>query len=176
MAMVAVALVIAPSPALGDIEVGGGERPRERHVAHRYEALRERHARYEPYVLEAASRHGLPAALLRAVIRVESNYDANAVSRAGALGLMQVLPLHFESRAADGYDPRLNIFVGASLLRRLLEQWHGSLVLALASYNAGSGAVKRYRGVPPFSETRGYVVRVIRHYRAYRVGRMLLRR
>jgi soluble lytic murein transglycosylase-like protein len=77
---------------------------------------------------------------------------------------------------SDGFNPRENILAGARLLRLLANEWQGDLVLTLASYNAGSGAVRKYGGVPPYRETQGYVRRVLKHYRAYSAGRMKLYR
>lgn len=136
-----------------------------------------RHVRYEPYLREAAELYALPVDLLRAVVRVESNFDPNVVSRKGAVGLMQLMPFNLTSMGvADGFEPHQNILGGARLLRKCANEWGGDLVLTLASYNAGVGAVQRYRGVPPFRETRSYVRRVLLHYRAYRAGRVLSRR
>lgn len=134
------------------------------------------HSTYQPYIVEAATRYQLPVALLQAVIRVESGFHRSALSRKAAAGLMQLMPFHVTRMGIDACDPRQSILAGAKLLRELANRWRGDLVLTLASYNAGSGAVAKYGGVPPFRETRRYVARVLRHYHAYRQGRMLRRR
>lgn len=135
------------------------------------------HVAYDPFIREAASLYQIPVALLQAVIRVESGYDRHAVSRkAGAEGLMQLMPFNSRRLGVDPFDPRQAVLAGARLLRELANRWSGNLVLTLASYNAGAGAVEKYGGVPPFRETRGYITRVLRHYRAYRQGRLLRRR
>lgn len=132
----------------------------------------ERFQRYEPYLLEAARLYQLPIAFLRAVMHVESDYDPNVVSVDGAMGLMQLMPFTAQKMGVlDPFDPRQNILGGARFLRILANQWNGDLVLTVASYNAGSGAVERYNGVPPYGETRRYVNRVLTHYYAYRQGR-----
>jgi soluble lytic murein transglycosylase-like protein len=109
---------------------------------------------------------------LRAVMHVESDYDPNVVSVDGAMGLMQLMPFTAQKMGVlDPFDPRQNILGGARFLRILANQWNGDLVLTVASYNAGSGAVERYNGVPPYGETRRYVNRVLTRYYGYRQGR-----
>jgi soluble lytic murein transglycosylase-like protein len=132
----------------------------------------ERYQRYDPYLLEAARLYQLPVAFLRAVMHVESDYDPNVISVDGAMGLMQLMPFTAHKMGVlDPFDPRQNILGGARFLRILANQWNGDLVRTVASYNAGSGAVERYNGVPPYGETRRYVNRVLTHYYAYRQGR-----
>ena len=115
-------------------------------------------------VREAARRTGLPPALVESVARVESNFRPDAVSPKGALGVMQLMPATARELAADPHDTAQNIDAGARLLRDLLIKYDGSVVKALSAYNAGSGAVDRYRGMPPYAETRDYVDKVIRAY------------
>jgi soluble lytic murein transglycosylase-like protein len=116
---------------------------------------------------EVARRHGLDADLVLAVVAVESGFRSEAVSPKGAQGLMQLMP---ETAAAlgveDALDPEANLEGGTRHLVSLLTLYGGDLPLALAAYNAGAGAVSRYRGVPPYRETREYVKRVLRHYRS----------
>ena len=131
----------------------------------------DRYARYDAYLLEAARLYQLPVELLRAVLHVESDFDPNVVSVDGAMGLMQLMPFTAQKMGVvDPFDPRQNILGGARFLRILANQWNGDLVLTVASYNAGAGAVGRYKGVPPFGETRRYVNRVLAHYASYRAG------
>jgi soluble lytic murein transglycosylase-like protein len=131
----------------------------------------QRYVRYDAYLLEAARLYQLPVELLRAVMRVESDFDPNVVSVDGAMGLMQLMPSTADKMGVtDPYDPRQNILGGARFLRILANQWKGDLVLTVASYNAGPGAVMRHRGVPPFGETRRYVNRVLQHYATYRAN------
>jgi soluble lytic murein transglycosylase-like protein len=115
-------------------------------------------------VRDAARRTGLPASLVESVARVESNLRPDAVSRKGALGVMQLMPATARALEADPYDIEQNIDAGARLLRGLLIKYDGDVVRALSAYNAGSGAVDRYRGMPPYAETRDYVDKVIRAY------------
>ena len=113
---------------------------------------------YEEIIQEAADKYEMDPALIRAVMQTESAFHPYAVSRAGAEGLMQLMPaLADEMGVADSFDPRENIMGGARYLKRLLDYHKGDLDLALASYNAGPGNVERYGGVPPFRETRNYV-------------------
>jgi soluble lytic murein transglycosylase-like protein len=119
-------------------------------------------SRYDDLIKEAAERYGLPPALIRAVIMTESAFDPLAVSSAGAQGLMQLMPaLSDEMGVSDAFDPRENIMAGAQYLSSLLEAQKGNMKLALASYNAGPGNVQRYRGIPPFKETRNYVKKIM---------------
>ena len=120
----------------------------------------------------AAQRNGVDPALLRGLIRQESNFDPNARSAAGAAGLTQLMP---GTAAALGVsnpeDPAQAIEGGARYLRQQLDRFGGDAAKALAAYNAGPGAVARYGGVPPYSETRNYVQRVLAYADEYRGGR-----
>lgn len=114
-------------------------------------------------------KHRLDPALLRAVIKAESDFDPAAVSRAGAMGLMQLMPRTAEAlNVYDPYNPMENISGGARYLRYLLDRFEGDLRLALAAYNAGESLVMRHRRVPPIGETRHYIRKVLRFYDAYR--------
>lgn len=116
---------------------------------------------YDTLIREASIRFDVEYALIRSIIETESAFDALAVSRAGAMGLMQLMPdVAVEFGVDDPFDPRQNVVGGTKYLRRLLTQHRGRLPLALASYNAGAGVVKHYGGVPPFRETQNYVRRV----------------
>lgn len=118
--------------------------------------------RYEPLIMEYAATHSLRPELVRAVIQVESGFNPRARSPKGAMGLMQLMPeTARDLGVVDAYDPADNIRGGTKYLRRLIDRYQGNEELALAAYNAGSGAVDRYgRAVPPFRETRDYVKRV----------------
>ena len=115
-------------------------------------------------VRDAARRTGLPPALVESVARVESNLRPDAVSPKGALGVMQLMPSTARELEADPHDTAQNIDAGARLLRGLLIKYDGDVVKALSAYNAGSGAVDHYRGMPPYAETQDYVDKVIRAY------------
>lgn len=118
---------------------------------------------YDSIIQEAAVVHNVDPRLIRSVMQTESAFNPFAVSRAGALGLMQLMPdVAEELDVEDPFDPRQNIMAGAEYLRWLLDLYNGNLRLTLASYNAGLTNVQRYGGVPPFEETRNYVVRVTR--------------
>ncbi len=123
-------------------------------------------ARYSTMIDDVAKRNRLYPELLHAVIKAESGYNPNAVSRAGAVGLMQLMPdTARRYGVTDSRDPRANLEGGARYLRDLLTLFRNDLKLALAAYNAGENAVKRYGNrVPPFPETRQYVKRVIGYY------------
>lgn len=126
-------------------------------------------ANIEELIEAFGAEHGLDAALIKAVIQVESNFNHRAISRKGAQGLMQLMPSTiWRLSVGDAYDPHENIGAGVRYLRQLLDQFQGDLRLALAAYNAGENAVLRYRGVPPYPETRDYVTRVLRLYRQMR--------
>lgn len=116
---------------------------------------------YNQHIEEAAAQHGVSVAFVRAIIQVESAFDAQAVSSKGAQGLMQLMPATARRfGVSDSFDPRQNIFGGVKYLRALLDMFNGDTALAAAGYNAGENAVLRYNGVPPYKETRGYVDKV----------------
>jgi soluble lytic murein transglycosylase-like protein len=118
---------------------------------------------YDEFISEASIQYGVDAALIRSVMQIESAFDALAVSRAGALGLMQLMPeVAAEMGVEDPFDPRQNVMGGVKYLRRLLDVYRGNVRLALASYNAGAANVTHYGGVPPFPETQKYVKEVTR--------------
>lgn len=128
-----------------------------------------RFTRYDEWIHQAAALYQIPEQLVRAVIRCESDYDPRAVSVSGARGLMQLMPeTAVLMQVRDIEDPRENIFGGVRLLRVLANEFNGDLELTIAAYNAGDVAVIRFGGIPPFSETRDYVVNVTRFYRRYR--------
>ncbi|HUP04050.1 MAG TPA: lytic transglycosylase domain-containing protein [Bryobacteraceae bacterium] len=108
----------------------------------------------------AADKYGLPRALVRSVMNAESAMNPFAVSPKGAVGLMQLMPQTAKTMSANPYDAAQNVDAGARYLRDLLVQYNGGLWRALAAYNAGPGAVAKYKGVPPYPETVNYVLRV----------------
>jgi len=119
----------------------------------------------EKLVREAAERHHVDPALVRAVIETESNWNTSAFSRKGAIGLMQLIPTTAQRfGATDAFNPKQNVEAGVRYLRTLLERYNGNLDLALAAYNAGEGAVDRAHGIPSIRETRNYVQRVQNAY------------
>jgi len=124
---------------------------------------------YNKIITQAAAKFNLDAALIKAVIKAESNFNHKAVSRAGAKGLMQLMPQTASSLNVDDvFHPGNNIEGGARYLRYLLNLYRGNLTLALAAYNAGEGAVAKYNyGVPPYRETQNYVRRVLALYESY---------
>lgn len=117
-------------------------------------------------IRQAAQRSGLPPEFVASVAKVESGFRQDAVSPKGAIGVMQLMPATAQALGADPRDLEQNIDAGARLLRDLLLQYDGDVVKALSAYNAGPGAVARYRGLPPYEETRRYVNKVIGAYQA----------
>ena len=123
---------------------------------------------YDAMIVEAAQANNVPPALVKAVARAESGFDPNAVSRAGAQGLMQLMPTTAAGLGVtDPFDPRQNLMGGAKFLRGLLDRFNGDTSKALAGYNAGPGAVEKYGGIPPFAETQAYVPKVLGFVEAY---------
>ena len=119
------------------------------------------HGEFDHHIEAAASLHNVSTDLVRAVIAVESEFDQLAVSSKGARGLMQLMPLTARRfGVADAFDARQNIFAGVQYLRLLLDLFQGDVALALAAYNAGENAVARFKGIPPYRETRTYVERI----------------
>ena len=127
---------------------------------HRHISAAESHA----IIAEAARKHKVPAAFVKSIVAAESNFDCDAISSKGAIGLMQLMPETAEEYGADPANPEQNIDAGTRYLRVLLNRYHkyrNCLPRAIAAYNAGPGVVDHYRGVPPYPETRGYVKRVL---------------
>jgi soluble lytic murein transglycosylase-like protein len=123
---------------------------------------------FNTIIVEAANRHKIDPALVKAIIMVESRYNPQAVSKKGAVGLMQIMPATaLELGVTDLFDPELNINTGVRYLKKLLKQFDGDLPLAVAAYNAGSTKVKEYQGVPPYKATQRYVKKVIEYYEYY---------
>ena len=144
--------------------------PRYRLVERHYPRLSPRMSRKEldKAIALYSKKHQLEPALLLAVIKTESDFNPSAVSRAGAMGLMQLMPETAASlNVHDPYNPFENINGGSRHLRYLLDRFQGDLPLALAAYNAGEHTVEQYRRIPPYAETRRYVGKVLRLYRAY---------
>jgi soluble lytic murein transglycosylase-like protein len=132
----------------------------------RYETAPARYD-YDPLIRDAAQEHRVSPALVKAVIAAESAFDPTAVSRAGAQGLMQLMPqTAADLGVRDPLEPRQNVHGGAGYLRELIDRY-GDLNRALAAYNAGPTVVDAYGGVPPYRETRAYVDRVMNYYRHY---------
>lgn len=128
-------------------------------------------ASYSDAVTQAAKKHQVDAALIRALMHAESAFNPNALSHKGAQGLMQLMPgTADELGVDDAFDPAQNIQGGAKYLARLLKQFNGNIKLATAAYNAGPGAVKRYNGIPPYKETEVYVERVSILHKRYQMA------
>jgi soluble lytic murein transglycosylase-like protein len=114
---------------------------------------------------ESAQAHNVDPNLVRALIKVESNFNAHAVSRKGAMGLMQLMPQTARTlKVSNPFDPRQNVDAGVRHLKDLLNSYNGDVQLSLAAYNAGQGAVARNNGIPPYTETRNYVKRITELY------------
>lgn len=125
--------------------------------------------RYDSLIKKASRKNDVEFPLVKAIIRVESNFNPRAVSRKGASGLMQIMPGNFASlRVKDPFDPGENIMGGSRYLRKMLNRFNGELSLALAAYNAGPTQVENHKGIPPFRETRDYVKKVLKYYSIYR--------
>jgi hypothetical protein len=122
-------------------------------------------AEVDDAIEQAARRHNVDANLVRALIRVESNFNSKAVSRKGAMGLMQLMPgTARQLKVSNPFDPGQNVDAGVRHLKKLLQDFHGNVKLSLAAYNAGEGAVQRNAGIPRYAETRNYVSRITALY------------
>jgi soluble lytic murein transglycosylase-like protein len=129
----------------------------------------DRYHRYDEYIREASELYMMPEPMIRAVIHVESDYDPQVVSSAGARGLMQLMPSVIQDmRVQDVHDPRDNIMGGTRLLRILANRYDGDLVLTIAGYHAGAGNIAKWGGVPPYETTQRYVRMVLDRYYQYK--------
>ncbi len=118
-------------------------------------------AEFQHSISQAAQEHQLEPALIRAVIHAESGFKANAVSKQGARGLMQLMPNTAKDLGVkDSFDSHANILAGSAYLAKLLQSYQGDIALASAAYNSGPGTVSKYAGIPPYAETKAYVKRV----------------
>ena len=117
---------------------------------------------YEAYFNEASATYGVSTSILKSIAKAESNFNPSAVSKAGAIGIMQLMPSTAASLGvSNSYDARENIMGGAKYISQLLSRYQGNISLALAAYNAGTGNVDKYGGIPPFTETQNYVQKVL---------------
>ncbi len=125
-------------------------------------------ADFDRIIQNAADAFGVEFALIKAVIKAESDFNPRAVSTAGAMGLMQIMPANLKSfKLSDPFNPEQNIQAGTRYLKQLIARYDKDLYLALAAYNAGPMAVDTYGSIPPYKETRTYVDRVLRYYDRY---------
>ncbi len=124
---------------------------------------------FEQIINQAATTHQVDPALIKAIIMAESRYNPKAVSKRGARGLMQLMPVTAKSLGVeDSFDPAANINGGVMYFKRLLDRFDGNVEFALAAYNAGSRNVRKYGGVPPFRQTRTYIHKVFKYQRQYK--------
>ncbi|MEN8245807.1 MAG: lytic transglycosylase domain-containing protein [Thermodesulfobacteriota bacterium] len=126
-------------------------------------------APFEHFINQAATTHQVDPALIKAIIMAESRYNPKAVSKRGAKGLMQLMPVTAKSLGVeDSFDPEDNINGGVMYFKKLLDRFEGDVELALAAYNAGSRYVRKYGGVPPFRQTRTYIHKVFKYHDQYK--------
>ncbi|HWR16372.1 MAG TPA: transglycosylase SLT domain-containing protein [Terriglobales bacterium] len=141
---------------------GASDNPNYRTLATGYQVSS---AEIDRAIEEAAQKHNVDPNLVRAIVKVESNFNSRAVSRKGAMGLMQLMPATARSlNVTNPFDPKQNVEAGVRHLKELLANNNGDVPLSLAAYNAGQGAVNRNNGVPPYRETRDYVKRITELY------------
>jgi soluble lytic murein transglycosylase-like protein len=127
--------------------------------------------RYDNLITEASKKHGVSFSLLKALIKIESDFNPRAISSAGAKGLMQIMPENIRAlNIKDPFDPLENIMGGARYLKQLIKRFDGELPMALAAYNAGPNMVDRYKRIPPFDETENFVEKVMKYYFIFKKG------
>lgn len=127
--------------------------------------------RYDDLITEASKKHGVSFSLLKALIKIESDFNPRAISSAGAKGLMQIMPENIMAlNIKDPFDPLENIMGGARYLKQLIRRFDGKLPMALAAYNAGPNMVDRYKRIPPFEETENFVEKVMKYYSIFKKG------
>ena len=125
--------------------------------------------KFDELISDASRKYDVDSRLLKAMIKAESDFDPRAISRKGAMGLMQIMPENFEMLNLENpFDPWQNIRAGTQYFKKLYERFNGKLALSLAAYNAGPTAVDRYKRIPPYQETEEYVRRVLRYYRTFK--------
>lgn len=151
-----------PTSSEGDYRVYIRERSKKSSVIYSSE-------RYDRYITKASKQHGVSFPLLKAIIKAESDFNPRAVSKKGAMGLMQIMPKNLKSlQIADPFDPLENIMGGARYFKKLLKRFNGELSLSLAAYNAGPAAVDIYKTIPPYKETQNYVEKVMKFYYGFK--------
>ena len=124
---------------------------------------------YDHVISEASKKHGVSFSLLKALIKTESDFDPRAVSKAGAMGLMQIMPENVRRlNIKDPFDPKDNVMGGTRYLKQMIHRFEGKLHLALAAYNAGPKAVEQYRRIPPYKETENFVKQVMKYYSIFK--------
>ena len=127
--------------------------------------------RYDDLITEASKKHGVSFPLLKALIKIESDFNPLAISSAGAKGLMQIMPENIRAlNIKDPFDPWENIMGGTRYLKQLITRFDGKLPMALAAYNAGPNVVDRYKRIPPFKETEDFVEKVMKYYSILKKG------
>ena len=125
--------------------------------------------KYDKFISHASKEFNVDFRLLKAMIKAESDFDPRAISRKGAMGLMQIMPENFKMlNLKNPFDPWQNIRAGAQYFKKLYRRFNGKLALSLAAYNAGPTVVDRYKNIPPYQETEEYVRRVLRYYRTFK--------
>ena len=126
-------------------------------------------SQYDALIVNTALKYDLEPSFIKAVIHIESAFDRHAVSHAGAMGLMQLMPATARSYDLNNnfFEPRKNMNAGIAHLKYLMERYDDNTTLSLAAYNAGEGAVARYDGIPPYKETQNYVTKVLKLYGKY---------
>ena len=141
----------------------------KKYSSRRYTSSREKI--YNTIINDAAKTHGIDAALIKAIIMAESSYNQKAISKRGAIGLMQLMPATANALGVeDIYDPAHNVNGGAKYIKLLLDRFNGNLELAIAAYNAGSTKVRQYNGIPPYRATKKYVKKVFEYYWRYQLA------
>ena len=140
-------------------------RPARRPAQASSASIKKAPAAYTDIINSACDRHGIDPALVHAVVKVESDFNPYALSRKGAMGLMQLMPkTALELNVRNGFNPHENIDGGVKYLRYLIDRYEGNLSLALAAYNSGETSVKKWGTIPPFPETQNYVQRILKLY------------
>ena len=126
-------------------------------------------SKYDTLILKLSNQHGVEPALVKAVIHIESAFRPDVVSRAGAMGLMQLMPATAKNYNLENnfFEPKSNMNAGIAHLKYLMDRYGDNKTLSLAAYNAGEGAVARYKGIPPYKETQNYVSKVMKLYGKY---------
>ena len=160
--------IIVMSPSRPPSAVAQTAKPSSSETARNADGKNTIEYRFDPIIIKAANQYKVDPAMVKAIILAESGYNPNAVSKKGAMGLMQLMPTTAQELGVEnGFSPEQNIHAGVRYFKQLMNRYRGNVKLALAAYNAGSRKVREYKGIPPFKATQYYIKKVLEYHKHY---------